>query len=85
MTCGCGTTHLHCDSPELLGSAAVRVAVERAAFGGAAGLRRVVGLLGAGVVAAAMDQAFPMLRAQDAMAQAMAQPAATLRRSDLPI
>jgi nitrate/nitrite transport system substrate-binding protein len=33
--------------------------------------------LGAGVVAAAMDQAFPIIRAQDAMAQAVSQPAAS--------
>ena len=85
MTCGCGGTHMQCDSPEVLGSAAVRVAVERAAFGGEAGRRRVVGLLGGGVVAAAMDQAFPVLRAQDAMAQAMAQPAAAPERQDLKV
>jgi len=66
--------HLSCDSVEALGSAAVRVAAERAAFGGEAGRRRVIRALGAGVVAAAMDQAFPILRAQDAMAQAAAQP-----------
>jgi len=75
-TCRCGGTHLGCDSVEELGSAAVRVAAERAAFGGEAGRRRVIRALDAGVVAAAMDQAFPILRAQDAMAQAVAQPAA---------
>jgi len=85
MTCGCGGTHMQCDSPEVLGSAAVRVTVERAAFGGEAGRRRVVGLLGGGVVAAAMDQAFPVLRAQDAMAQAMVQPAAAPEKQDLKV
>ena len=75
-TCRCGGTHLSCDSVEALGSAAVRVAAERAAFGGEAGRRRVIRALGAGVVAAAMEQAFPILRAQDAMAQAVTQPVA---------
>ncbi len=75
-TCRCGGTQLGCESIETLGSAAVRVAAERAAFGGEAGRRRVIRVLGAGVVAAAMDQAFPILLAQDAMAQVVAQPAA---------
>ena len=43
--------------------------MERAAFGGEAGRRRMIGLLGAGTVAAALDRAFPVLRAQEALAQ----------------
>ena len=49
--------------------AALRTAVERAAFGGEVGRRRAVSLLGAGTVAAAIDQVFPILRAQEALAQ----------------
>ncbi len=82
-TCRCGGTHLSCDAPEPLAAAAVRVAAERAAFGGEAGRRRVIGALGAGVVAAAMDRVLPIFRAQDAMAQAVAQPAATPEKKDL--
>jgi len=48
--------------------------VERAAFGGEAGRRRMIGLVGAGTVAAALDRAFPILRAQEALAQAPATP-----------
>jgi len=84
-TCRCGGTHPSCDSIEALGSAAVRVAAERAAFGGEAGRRRVIRALGASVVAAAMDQAFPILRAQDAMAQAAAQPGAAPEKKDLKV
>jgi len=83
--CRCGGTHLNCDSPEALGSAAIRVAAERAAFGGEAGRRRVIGALGAGVVAAAMDQVFPILRAQDAMAQVIAAPSAAPEKKDVKI
>ena len=49
--------------------AALRTAVERAAFGGEVGRRRAVSLLGVGTVAAAIDQVFPILRAQEALAQ----------------
>ena len=49
--------------------AALRTAVERAAFGGEVGRRRAVSLLGAGTVAAAIDRVFPILRAQEALAQ----------------
>ncbi len=83
--CRCGGMHLNCDSPEALGSAVIRVAAERAAFGGEAGRRRVIGALGAGVVAAAMDQVFPILRAQDAMAQAVTQPGAAPEKKDIKI
>ena len=69
--CCCTGASLACDtgSPDSLGAAAVRTAVERAAFGGEAGRRRIVALVGAGAVAAALDRAFPVLRAQDALAQ----------------
>ena len=83
-TCRCGGTHLNCDAPEPL-AVAVRVAAERAAFGGEAGRRRVIGALGAGVVAAAMDRVLPIFRVQDAMAQAVAQPAAAPEKKDLKV
>ncbi len=83
--CRCGGTHLSCDGPEALAAAAVRVAAERAAFGGEAGRRRVMEALGAGVVAAAMDRVLPVFRAQDAMAEAMAQPVAAPEKKDLKV
>ena len=55
-------------------AAAIRTAVERAAFGGEAGRRRVLRLLGAGVAAAALDTAFPVLRAQEALAETAGPP-----------
>jgi nitrate/nitrite transport system substrate-binding protein len=69
--CACRSGVLRCDasSRDDLGAAAVRGAVERAAFGGEAGRRRIIGVLGAGVVAAALDRAFPILRAQEALAE----------------
>ncbi len=62
---------LACDptSSEAIGTAAIRVAAERAAFGGEAGRRRVLKVLGAATVAAAMDRVFPILRAQEAWAE----------------
>jgi nitrate/nitrite transport system substrate-binding protein len=51
-----------------MGAAAIRAAVERAAFGGEAGRRRMLKLLGAGTLAAAVDQVFPIMRAQEAWA-----------------
>ena len=71
-SCRCGGGALDCDdaSAEALGATAVRTAVERAAFGGEAGRRRVVQALGAATLAAAVDRAFPILRAQEAWAQA---------------
>ena len=83
--CGCGGTHLSCDGPEALAAAAVRVAAERAAFGGEAGRRRGMEALGAGGVAAAMDRVLPVFRAQDAMAEAMAQPVAAPEKKDLKV
>ena len=86
--CGCRGGALQCDgaSPEGLGAAAAREAVERATFGGAAGRRRAIGLLGAATVAAALDQVFPVLRAQEAMAQAAAGPApGTPEKKDLKV
>ncbi len=69
--CRCGGSVLACDatSSEAIGTAAIRVAAERAAFGGEAGRRRVLKLLGAATVAAAMDRVFPILRAQEAWAE----------------
>ena len=69
--CACGRGALRCDanSPDDLSATAVRAAVERAAFGGEAGRRRIIGALGAGVVATALDRAFPILRAQEALAE----------------
>ncbi len=69
--CRCGSAALACDaaSAEAAGAAAIRVAAERATFGGEAGRRRVLKVLGAATVAAAMDRAFPVLRAQEAWAE----------------
>lgn len=83
--CRCRGTHLSCDAPEALAAAAVRVAAEQAAFGGAAGRRRVIAALGAGVVAAAMDRVLPIFQAQDAMAETVAKPAAAPEKTDLRI
>ncbi len=70
-SCRCGGSTLACDggSAEALGAAAIRAAVERAAFGGEAGRRRMLKLLGAGTLAAAVDQVFPIMRAQEAWAE----------------
>jgi len=43
--------------------------VERAAFGGVAGRRRAIQVLGAATVVVAIDQVFPILRAQEALAE----------------
>ena len=68
--CRCGAPGaLACD-----GADAVRIAAERAAFGGEAGRRRVLKVLGAATVAAAMDRAFPILRAQEAWAEGAGAP-----------
>ncbi len=69
--CRCGGTRLACDptSSEAIATAAIRVAAERAAFGGEAGRRRVLKVLGAATVAAAMDRIFPILRTQEAWAE----------------
>ena len=69
--CACNGTALSCDaaSPGDMGAAALRTAVERATFGGETGRRRAIGLLGTGTVAAAIDQVFPIFRAQEALAQ----------------
>ena len=74
--CTCHGAALSCDaaSAEALGAAALRTAVERAAFGGEIRRRRAIGLLGAGTVAAAIDQVFPVLRAQEALAQTAGMP-----------
>jgi len=83
--CRCGGTHLSCDEPQAIGAAAVRIAAERAAFGGEAGRRRVIGLLGAGVVAAAMDRVLPIVRAQEAMAETAGQPGPAPEKKDLKV
>ena len=68
--CLCGPAGLSCDAgAEQIGTDAIRVAAERAAFGGEAGRRRVLKVLGAATVAAAMDRVFPILRAQEAWAE----------------
>ena len=69
--CRCGGSQLACDagSAEALGAAVVREAAERAIFGGAAGRRRMLKLVGAGTLASAVDRAFPILRAQEAWAE----------------
>ncbi len=61
-------------SAETIGSVAVRTAVERAVFGGEAGRRRVLKILGAATLAAALDRAFPILRAQEAWAETPGMP-----------
>jgi nitrate/nitrite transport system substrate-binding protein len=68
--CRCATGGLACEgTSEAVGTAAVRTAVERAVFGGEAGRRRVLQALGAATAAAALDRAFPILRAQEAWAE----------------
>ncbi len=67
--CRCGGAALACDAVAAGTADAFRVAAERAAFGGEAGRRRVLKVLGAATVAAAMDRAFPVLRAQEAWAE----------------
>ncbi len=70
--CTCGVTPFGCDAPPA--TDAIRTAAERAAFGGEAGRRRVLKVLGAATVAAAMDRVFPILRAQEAWAQGAGAP-----------
>ncbi len=70
--CTCGVTPFACDAPPA--TDAIRTAAERAAFGGEAGRRRVLKVLGAATVAAAMDRVFPILRAQEAWAQGAGAP-----------
>ena len=73
--CACRGAALSCDAgADGLGAAAVRTAVERAAFGGVAGRRRALQVLGAATVAAAIDQVFPILRAQEALAETVGAP-----------
>ena len=73
--CSCRDGALSCDAgADGLGAAAVRTAVERAAFGGVAGRRRALQVLGAATVAAAIDQVFPILRAQEALAETAGAP-----------
>ena len=63
--CRCGIGGLACEGvPD-----AMRLAAERAAFGGEAGRRRVIRAVGAATVVAAMDRVFPILRAQEAWAE----------------
>ena len=68
--CGCAPSVLSSDDPVAEGSAQVRAAVERAVFGGEPGRRRALQALGAATMTAALDQFFPILRAQEAFAQA---------------
>ena len=69
MGCGCRAVSLTSDDPVAQGSSMIRGAVERAVFGGEFGRRRALQTMGAATVAAALDQFFPMLRAQEAFAQ----------------
>ena len=81
--CPCGGTELACTgTTEEIGTGAIRIAAERAAFGGESGRRRVLQLLGAATVAAAMDRVFPILRAQEAWAEGTPGP---LEKKDLKI
>jgi len=59
----------------------VRAAAERAAFGGEAGRRRVLSVLGAATVAASMDQVVPIWRIQEALADTAPAP----ERKDLKV
>ena len=63
-----GSAALSCTAEATI-PGAIRTAAERAAFGGEAGRRRVLQVLGAATVAAAMDRVFPILRAQEAWAE----------------
>ncbi len=73
--CACRGGALSCDgADDDVGAAAVRTAVERAAFGGLAGRRQAIQVLGAATVAAAIDQVFPILRAQEALAETAGTP-----------
>jgi len=73
--CACHTGALSCDGGvDGLGAAAIRMTVERAAFGGAIGRRRAIQVLGTATVAAAVDQVFPILRAQEALAETFGTP-----------
>ena len=84
-SCGCGGPGLACTdgSTEATAGAAVRTAVERAVFGGEAGRRRVIQAVGAGAAVAALSHVFPVLRAQEALAQATAAPAPATEKKDL--
>ena len=68
--CGCQPAALSADDPAQEGARQVRLAAERAVFGGEHGRRRALKALGAATMTAALDQFFPVLRAQDAFAQA---------------
>ena len=83
--CTCGGTAFACASVEQAAGSSVRTAVERAALGGAAGRRRVIQAVGATAVAAAIDSAFPILRATEALAQAATAPAPTPEKKDLKV
>ena len=68
--CTCGASAFACDATPA--TDAIRTAAERAAFGGEAGRRRVLKVLGAATLAAAMDRVFPILRAEEAWRRAPA-------------
>jgi nitrate/nitrite transport system substrate-binding protein len=63
-----------CDTPDELGTSAIRTAAERAAFGGESGRRRIIQAVGAAAFAAAFDHVFPIFNVQDAFAQAKPAP-----------
>lgn len=58
-----------CDDPAAAGSAGLRLAAERAAFGGESGRRRVIQAIGAATFAAAFDRVFPVFDVQHAFAE----------------
>ena len=80
--CGCSATTLACDAPELAASAA-RTAIEHAVFGPRR--RQLAKAVGATALAASLDRAFPVLRAQEAMAQAMTGTAPAPEKKDLKV
>ncbi len=79
--CGCRTHGLVCDRAGDGAAQIVRAAAERAAFGGEAGRRRVLSVLGAATVAASMDQVVPIWRIQEALADTAPAP----ERKDLKV
>ena len=79
--CACHTTALTCDTPEATTTAALRLAAQRAAFGGEPGRRRIIQAIGATTFAAAFDRACPILHIQEALAQ----PAPVPEKKDLKV
>ncbi len=72
--CGCAGPGLGCDGPGDTGAAAIRLAAEQAAFGGAQGRRRVIQAVGTAAFAAAFNRVCPVFSVQDAFAQTAPKP-----------